>query len=401
VNSLALRWTGIAALVGLTMACGGNVTRTPPPDRPPAFGIVLPASSSPASVHPCAARPPRGGVTGKAVPRGPSAAVAGRSSTPPPASPPHLRELTPSYPPAVVKYLYEVRDCADAVFNASFARGVEHRPTNDSIHAKFMAAALLSIDGETGALTAVSITRSSGDRDFDARYLASLRGAFPMTPPPRELLSEDGRGYVRWEVIHDRKKGHNEYAARAYKFEVAASAPFAVAPPPAPNPGPTCGYGSMPPSITLASLTRYPAAPRESAPVFRSERALGSSRVAFATYLNAVHNCIHPVFADRFVASLDGLPKSDPLFSGEVSAHVRLSVDGLTGNLLLLELTRSSGDPRFDAGVVASIRSAFPIAPTPARAIWSSDGVVYMDWELHRDPNNACSTYFSRPRLFT
>src|SRR5690606_23447442 len=39
-----------------------------------------------------------------------------------------------------------------------------------------------------------------------------------------------------------------------------------------------------------------------------NQTALNAARVPFATYLNTIHNQIHPIFADDFLVSLDSLP---------------------------------------------------------------------------------------------
>ncbi len=43
-----------------------------------------------------------------------------------------------------------------------------------------------------------------------------------------------------------------------------------------------------------------------------NQTALNSARAPFASYLNLVHNRLHPIFADQFLASLDELPGSHP-----------------------------------------------------------------------------------------
>ena len=39
-----------------------------------------------------------------------------------------------------------------------------------------------------------------------------------------------------------------------------------------------------------------------------NQTALNTAAVPFASYLNGMHNRIHPIFADSFLGSLDGLP---------------------------------------------------------------------------------------------
>jgi hypothetical protein len=73
-----------------------------------------------------------------------------------------------------------------------------------------------------------------------------------------------------------------------------------------------------------------------------------------------------------------------------------LVIDGQTGNLVQTGIIQTSGDQGFDAGVVQSIREAFPVAPVPDE-IRSVDGMVYVLLEFWDKPEYACSTYFARP----
>ena len=41
--------------------------------------------------------------------------------------------------------------------------------------------------------------------------------------------------------------------------------------------------------------------------------SLNAAAQPFATYLVTIHNRIHPIFAEEFLAFLDGLPKDHPL----------------------------------------------------------------------------------------
>ena len=44
-----------------------------------------------------------------------------------------------------------------------------------------------------------------------------------------------------------------------------------------------------------------------------NQTALNTAQVPFASYLNGMHNRIHPIFADSFLESLDGLPPDHPM----------------------------------------------------------------------------------------
>ncbi len=116
----------------------------------------------------------------------------------------------------------------------------------------------------------------------------------------------------------------------------------------------------------------------------------------WATYLDGIHAKIHHVFTDSFMASLDSLGKEHPINKNpELYAEVELVIDGATGKLASERIIHASGIRLFDAGVLASIAKAFPASPAP-ESIMSNDGRVYVHWQLHRNPDHACSTWFAR-----
>ena len=116
----------------------------------------------------------------------------------------------------------------------------------------------------------------------------------------------------------------------------------------------------------------------------------------WARYILGVHDCLHPIFADSFLASLDALPDGHALQRGDLSAEVEIVIQGDTGQLHRIGLERSSGVPVFDAAAVAALSRVFPLDPPPP-SLLSSDGRVYMTWEFQRNPMFACSAYFAKP----
>lgn len=106
-------------------------------------------------------------------------------------------------------------------------------------------------------------------------------------------------------------------------------------------------------------------------------------------YLEGIHACVHAAFVDSFLRSLRDLPKDHPLSDQELAATVELVVEGETGRLADAGIVASSGVPEFDAAAVAAFTRAFPLAPVPA-TLWSSDGRLYVTWELKRRPEDAC-----------
>lgn len=126
--------------------------------------------------------------------------------------------------------------------------------------------------------------------------------------------------------------------------------------------------------------------------------ALNTARSPFAGYLNHIHNRIHPIFADTFLPSLDGLPNAHPLNQPDLKTFLEIVVRETDGQLVRMGVTRTSGVTAFDIGALESVQRASPFgAPPPV--IVSPDRNVYLHWEFHRDPMYACSTYFARPYI--
>jgi hypothetical protein len=113
-------------------------------------------------------------------------------------------------------------------------------------------------------------------------------------------------------------------------------------------------------------------------------------------YLDNVHACVHAAFADSFLRSLATLPKENPLSDPTLEATVELVIDGESGALVQAGIVGSSGVPEFDAAAVAAFGAAFPLAPPPPATL-SSDGHLYVTWELHRNPEEACRREQARP----
>lgn len=129
-----------------------------------------------------------------------------------------------------------------------------------------------------------------------------------------------------------------------------------------------------------------------------NQTALNTARVPFARYLNAIHLRIHPVFADRFLASLQSLPKDHPLNREDMSTHLEIVLSKEDGRIVRMGITKSSGVTAFDVGALDSVQKASPFG-APPDVIVSPDGNVYLHWEFHRLPHYACSTYFARPYI--
>ncbi|WP_441287123.1 hypothetical protein ACSRUE_33340 [Sorangium sp. KYC3313] len=128
-----------------------------------------------------------------------------------------------------------------------------------------------------------------------------------------------------------------------------------------------------------------------------NQTSLNAARVPFATYINMIHNRLHPIFAEEFLASLDSLP-SGHAFNQNRITHVEIVLNKDSGSVVRLGVTRPSGMTAFDIVALNSVHRASPFGKAPD-AIVSPDGNVYLHWEFHRDPYDACSTRNARPFL--
>ncbi len=126
-----------------------------------------------------------------------------------------------------------------------------------------------------------------------------------------------------------------------------------------------------------------------------NQTALNTAQVPFASYLNGMHNRIHPIFADSFLESLDGLPSDHPLNDQHLVTRLEIVLTK-EGRLKKMGIVKTSGITAFDIAALDAVDRAQPFGPAP-NAIVSPDGNVYLQWEFHRDEVYACSTMGARP----
>lgn len=126
-----------------------------------------------------------------------------------------------------------------------------------------------------------------------------------------------------------------------------------------------------------------------------NQTALNTAAVPFASYLAQIHNRIHPIFADTFLASLDQLPASDPMNRPEIFTSLEIVVGHDDGRIQRMGVTRTSGVTAFDVAALEAVNRAQPFG-TPPREIVSPDGNVYLHWEFHRGVE-ACGTANAHP----
>lgn len=127
-----------------------------------------------------------------------------------------------------------------------------------------------------------------------------------------------------------------------------------------------------------------------------NQTALNTAAVPFASYLNTIHNRIHPIFADGFLGSLDNLPRSHPMNDPKILTRLEIVVSPKEGRIVKMGIVKTSGITAFDIAALDSVHRAQPFGPAPG-AIVSPDGNVYLHWEFHRDEVFACSTMHARP----
>ena len=129
-----------------------------------------------------------------------------------------------------------------------------------------------------------------------------------------------------------------------------------------------------------------------------NQTSLNAARVPFASFVNMMHNRIHPIFADGFLGSLGNLGPDDKLSNMKLSTHLELVLDGETGAVTRAGVVRGSGVTAFDVAAISSAKSAGPFGKAPEMIV-SPDGNVYVHWEFYRDPYYACTSKFARPYL--
>jgi len=128
-----------------------------------------------------------------------------------------------------------------------------------------------------------------------------------------------------------------------------------------------------------------------------NQTSLNAARVPFASYINRMHNQIHPIFAEGFLASLE--KNGDPrLADVSLVTHVEIVLDGATGSLVKAGIVKPSGVTAFEVAALRSLEEAAPYGKAP-EIIVSPDGNVYLHWEFYRDPFYACTSQFAHPYM--
>jgi hypothetical protein len=124
--------------------------------------------------------------------------------------------------------------------------------------------------------------------------------------------------------------------------------------------------------------------------------ALNAARVPFATYLNTIHNRLHPIFAEEYLEFYNSRPKTEKVNDFSIFTSLEIVLDKTTGKIVRMGVTKTSGITEYDLTALASVDRAGPFGKAPD-VIASPDGNVYLHWEFHRDPVDACTTRNARP----
>jgi len=151
------------------------------------------------------------------------------------------------------------------------------------------------------------------------------------------------------------------------------------------------GFRTPDPNRWRAAIENYVAAVKPG-----NQTALNTARAPFATYLNEIHNKLHPIFAEDYLDSLTSLGAKNPINRPELFASLEVVVSKGDGHIVRIGIVKTSGVTAFDAAALDSMQRASPFG-TPPSAIVSPDGNVYLHWEFHREPQIACSTVNARP----
>jgi TonB family protein len=130
-----------------------------------------------------------------------------------------------------------------------------------------------------------------------------------------------------------------------------------------------------------------------------NQTELGTRKDPFARYITSMHRQIHKLFGDGFLADLDGRMGKTPYDDHTIWTRVEIVVNP-DGTLHKATIVKSSGVSGFDVAAVDSVMTAAPFQTTP-KEIRSPNGKVYVHWEFHRNPDDACGTFNVQPFILT
>ena len=127
-----------------------------------------------------------------------------------------------------------------------------------------------------------------------------------------------------------------------------------------------------------------------------NQQELGTRASPFAAYITAMHRQIHKLFTFGFLADIEG--RRGPYEDENLWTQIQIVINP-DGKVDKVTIVRGSGVLGFDVAAIDSVMSAAPF-PIPPKAIRSTNGKVYMDWQFHRD-ERACGTFGVDPYILT
>jgi TonB family protein len=127
-----------------------------------------------------------------------------------------------------------------------------------------------------------------------------------------------------------------------------------------------------------------------------NQQELGTRASPFAAYITAMHRQIHKLFTFGFLADIEG--RRGPYDDESLWTQLQIVINP-DGKVDKVTIVRGSGVLGFDVAAIDSVMSAAPF-PIPPKAIRSTNGKVYMDWQFHRD-ERACGTFGVDPYILT
>ena len=120
-------------------------------------------------------------------------------------------------------------------------------------------------------------------------------------------------------------------------------------------------------------------------------------RKIFHRYFVGIHaHSIHPIFADKFLRSLNDRPRRDPINNANLRMYAEFEI-AKDGTVERVRVVRPSGNWEFDAGAVDSLYRASPF-PKPPKAIYSWNKRVYTKWGFFRN-NRKCGVFNAEPYI--
>lgn len=108
-----------------------------------------------------------------------------------------------------------------------------------------------------------------------------------------------------------------------------------------------------------------------------------------ASYLDAMHKKIHPVYVGRELAAMDKQPASAPWNDREAYAVVLITIDA-AGKVADVNVVKGTGVPELNEAIRRSIKDASPFPKPPTRLL-SRDDRARVRWQFHRDPAKECN----------